>query len=134
MLDSVRLWNLVARVPGPVPGVVFHRAGLKALHAGRWETADRLLDRAAREYRRELRVEPIARARAHQMIARARRGGRPDANACLEVERRLYRLPRIERLEPPFELADASELLATWAGDIPAGPAISPEKSTDRAA
>ena len=114
MLDSLRLWNLIARVPGLAPGAALHRAGLQALHDGRWDAAEHLLDLAAQQYGRELRVEPIARARVHQWIARARRGGQVEVEACLEVERRLYRLPRIERPEPPFELTDACELLASW--------------------
>lgn len=114
MLDNLRLWILIARVPGLASGAALHRAGLRALHHGRWEAAERLLDLAALRYGRELRVEPIARARVHQLIARAHRGGQLEADACLEVERRLYRLPKIERPEPPFDLTDARDLLATW--------------------
>jgi len=117
MLDTLRLWILVARLPGLVPGAALHRAGLRALHAGELESADRLFDLAALQYGRELRVEPIARARVHQQIARARQSGHLSAEFCLEVERRLYRLPLIERLEPPFELTDARELLALWTAD-----------------
>ncbi len=124
MLDTVRLWNLAARLPGPFSGAKLHHAGLRALHARAWDAADDLLERAALAYRRELRVEPIARARVHQLIARMRGTDHRDAAACLEIERSLYRLARIERLEPPFELVDSSELLATWSAPLVADPAV----------
>ena len=112
MLDTVRLWLYSAPIPGLRSGARLHRAALASLHAGREEEADRLFERAVHRYREELRVEAIARARVHQMIARVRHG--VGAATPLEVERMLYRLDRIERLEPPFDLTDARDLMAHW--------------------
>ena len=83
---------------------------------GRYDAAQLLFERAARCYREETRVEPLARLRVHQLMAQVRSGAAPrDADSlALEVERRLCRLSRIESLTPPFALVDARELLAGW--------------------
>ena len=108
------LWKLAASLPDPLDGAMFHRLGLAALHAGCCREADALFERAARRYRADLAVEPLARLRAHQSIARARDGGDADPARALEIERQLYRLRTIESLEPPFALIDACHLLASW--------------------
>jgi hypothetical protein len=67
-------------------------------------------------YRHELAIEPLARLRVHQLMARV--GSRPGSEAAtsevLEIVRRLNRLDHLERLEPPFELCDARSVLAEW--------------------
>ena len=107
---------LAALLPRVQGGARLHHAALEALHRGDPREADRLLERAALAYRHELAVEPLARARVHQLIARvrARPGGTGEGELALEVERRLCGLDRIESLEPPFALVEARELLASW--------------------
>ncbi|HTM57619.1 MAG TPA: hypothetical protein VL123_04315 [Candidatus Udaeobacter sp.] len=128
------LWKLAALAPAPLDGAWFHRMGLAAMYAGCPAEADRLFERGARRYREEIRVEPLARLRAHQEIARLRSSSHADPGRVLEVERLLYRLRRIESLEPPHALIDAGRLLASWNDDA-AGPARPPlELRTARAA
>jgi len=107
---------LAALLPGIVSGARLHRAALEALHRGQAETAVILFERAAVRYRRELAVEPLARVRVQQLIARAR--ARPeegrDGRLALEIERRLCLLRQIEELEPPYRLIEAREMLASW--------------------
>ncbi|HEY2955715.1 MAG TPA: hypothetical protein VGK89_10755 [Candidatus Eisenbacteria bacterium] len=105
--------TLLPRILG---GARIHRAALEALHRGRAERAVALFERAAHCYRRELAVEPLARVRVQQLIARARvrPEGSQDSLLALEIEGRLCRLDRIEALEPPFPLVEARELLAGW--------------------
>ena len=93
-----------------------HQRGLVAFAAGSPAEAERWFDRAARRYRDELAVEPLARARVHQLMARARVVDSADAEsaALIEIVRRLNRLDRLERLEAPHELADARVVLADW--------------------
>jgi len=93
-----------------------HRAALAAIHARNWERAEELFEAAAERYRRELEVEALARLRVHQMMARVLAGCDPgsESQRCLEVERRLCRLDRIESLQPPFALIDARSVLASW--------------------
>jgi hypothetical protein len=107
---------LATRVPRAFRGAVLHRWGLMAAHRGAHAQADRLFERAAERYRAELAVEPLARLRVHQRIvaALALDGSERDGERCLEIERMLTRLDRIERLEPPFDLVEAHTLLATW--------------------
>jgi hypothetical protein len=117
VLESPFVWSLLMRFPLLFPGTALHRAGLEAIAAGAFTAADALFEGAAGRYRSSLDVEPLARLRVHQLIARARaRGVRGREGALgLEVEQRLARLERIEALEPPFDLVPASRLLATWA-------------------
>jgi hypothetical protein len=115
LIRSTTLWNLAAKLPLPLHGAGLHRLGLWALHAGSADAADRIFERAALRYREELTVEPLARVRVHQHIARLRAADARDPDAMLEVERRLYRLGTIESLEPPFPCVDAGRLLASWA-------------------
>lgn len=99
----------------PLPGTALHRAGLAALARGDAAGALRLLDRAARRYRRELAVEALAHLRVHELMARAVQaddGG--SAELQVEVARRLARLDEIEDIAPPFALVDAGVLLARW--------------------
>ena len=98
------------------PGQWYHRQGLAAFAAGEAADAERWFERAALRYREELAVEPLARVRVHQLMARAR-ASRSEANesaAMIEIVRRLNRLDRLERLEAPYELADARVVLADW--------------------
>lgn len=90
---------------------------------GRCDVADRLFEAAALRYRADLAVEPLARLRTHQLMARVRALPHPDREPelILEVERLLNRLQRIESLTPPFELVEARSLHATWLGGTAAG-------------
>jgi hypothetical protein len=89
------------------------------MHRGDHRLADLLFERAAARYREELAVEPLARLRAHQMISRVRSLENPEraSELCLDAERMVARLNRIESLEPPFERVDARTLLANWMHD-----------------
>lgn len=118
MFDSRLLWALAKRMPHALAGAALHRWALEAMHRGAYRAAEQLFEAAAARYRVELAVEPLARLRVHQMIGRARALENPERETelCLEVERLLTRLHRIESLEPPFELVDAGSLLATWLG------------------
>lgn len=116
MLDLRPLWTIAAAFPRAFRGASLHRAALGALHRGEWRLALRLFDAGGRAYRRELAVEPLARLRVHELIARVRSRPHPEReiDLCLEVERRLGLLGEIEALEPPFERVPARALLATW--------------------
>ncbi len=110
------LWIAAVAVPRLFPGRLLHEAALWAAWEGALPEADRLFEAAARCYQSELEVVPLARLRAHQAMARARTAspGGPDGERCLDVERRLSRLERIEAPWPPFPLVDATSLLASW--------------------
>jgi hypothetical protein len=116
MLDSRHLWLLATRIPRAFSGASLHRWALEALHASEYPTADRLFEAGAIRYRAELAVEPLARLRIHQLIARVRSMDHPEreSETVLEIERLLSHLSRIESLAPPFELVEAHSLLATW--------------------
>jgi hypothetical protein len=64
-------------------------------------------------------------------MARARTspGEGLDGDRCLDVERRLCRLERIEAPWPPFPLVEATSLLASWQEREPtiAGPRVGAE-------
>jgi hypothetical protein len=107
---------LLARyLPSLFCAEALHRAGLELMSHGRSAAADELFERAVAGYRRSLAVEPLARLRVHQLMARVRAGRVPDReNAILEIERRLAGLSRIESLRRPFALVPAASLLATW--------------------
>jgi hypothetical protein len=110
------LWLAAVAVPRLFPGRLLHEAALWAAWEGAFPEADRLFEAAARCYQAELDVVPLARLRAHQAMARARTSPRegPDSQRCLDVERRLCRLERIQAPWPPFPLVDATSLLASW--------------------
>ncbi len=122
MLDASLLWPLATRLPAAFSGARLHRAALLALSRGEFGTAERLFESAAERYRQDVMVEPLARLRVHQLMARVRAGVRADQEGALllEVERRLCRLEEIESLEFPFERVDARSLLARWIGALPA--------------
>jgi hypothetical protein len=98
------------------PARWLHRRGLDAYAAGEPAAAERWFEAAALRYREELEVEPLARVRVHQLMARARAAASAGAEsaAMMEIVRRLNRLDRLERLEAPHELADARVVLADW--------------------
>jgi hypothetical protein len=119
-LTATRAFRIAAtRAPRFVPGRMLHRAGLRAMSAGAWRTAERLFEAAGERYRIELRVVPLARVRVHQLMARARAAARHNRDPQLEVEaeRRLCRLDAIEAPWPPFTLVEAASLLAGWIDD-----------------
>lgn len=105
-----RLWPRVAS------GRACHLRALAAFAAGDVAGAERWFEGAATLYREELTVEPLARLRVHQLMARARAGrsGAGEATAMIEIVRRLNRLDQLERLQAPFELADARTVLTQW--------------------
>ena len=113
-LDSARLWAVACRNPWLLSGERLHLAGLHAMSAGAHKTAFRLFEGAALRYRDELRTEPLARVRVHQLMASACAAGGRMSPLSLEVDRALTRLDRIESPEPPFALVPAHVLLASW--------------------
>ena len=119
MLDlkplAIRTLSLLSR------GAVLHRSALKAMHERRWGDAELRFEAAARRYRRDLDVEPLARLRVHQMMAQVLSGAESGRRVerCLEVERRLSQLESIESLEPPFAPVEARTMLASWLADAP---------------
>lgn len=102
--------------PRLVSGARLHLHALDLAAAGRADHAERWFEAAARVYREDLAIEPLARLRVHQLMTRVR--ARPAATAgtseMIEIVRRLNRLDHLERLEPPFELTDARRVLAEW--------------------
>jgi len=123
LASSPRFWPVATLAPRLLSGHLIHQAALWAARAGDFPRAERLFESAARRYRAELDLVPLARLRVHQLMARVHATSRdgPDSERCLEVERRLHCLQRIESLAPPFPLVEASSLLATWLGALPAG-------------
>ena len=108
-------------VSAVVSGHALHQWGLRAMHEHHWRHAGLLFEAAALRYRRELDVDAIARLRVHELMAQVLSGNQPAraAELCVEVERRLSQLDRIESLEPPFALVEADSLLAGWLADSP---------------
>jgi hypothetical protein len=125
MLDSSWMLWLGRCLPGLVGGPALHRAALALAARGRHAEAQRCFARAAEAYRRDLRVEALARLRAHELMNGLCSGALPDRDGAreLELERRLARLERIESPAPPFEVVDARDLLARWVAR--GGPAAS---------
>ena len=116
MLDNFAN-RVLALAPGLLPGEMLHRRALAATAAARYVDAERLFEAAAAAYRCELRMEPLARLRVHQLMARARSGDRTqEAERLLEIVRGLNKLDQLESFAPPFELHDAREVLADWLG------------------
>jgi hypothetical protein len=109
-------WSIAIHAHCLFGGATLHRAALFATHRGDHALAERLFERGGERYRDEIQVQPLARLRVHQEIARlcAVQASPRDPERCLEVERALSRLERIESLEPPVELMDAQALLASW--------------------
>jgi hypothetical protein len=113
----LRVLRVVSRIlPRLASGRALHRRALAAHAAGAAAEAERWFESAAACYREELAVEPLARLRVHQLMARAdaRHSAVVDATAMIEIVRRLNRLDRLERLSAPFELVDARTVLAQW--------------------
>jgi hypothetical protein len=106
--------KLLARL-GLAHGADLHRAGLAAMHRGDYAASSTLLETARMRYREELEVEALARLRAHRLMLVVLSGASDsEPERCLEVERSLGQLERIESLEPPFELVDARSMIANW--------------------
>ena len=114
LLDSPRLWAVACRNPWLLAGAHLQLAGLHALSAGAHETAFWLFEAAALRYRAELRTEPLARVRVHQLMASACAAGGRMSPLSLEVDRALARLDRIESPQAPFALVPAHVVLASW--------------------
>ncbi len=132
MSASTLLLPLARHLPSLFGGARFHRAALAAAAGGDAESANGLFELAVACYRREWRVEPLARLRVHQAIVRLKAGliADPTGEEALEVERRLTRLTRIESLEPPFELIDARQMLASWTATTQSGDAEPVERES----
>ncbi len=123
MLDDLLNRVLVRIAPGFVPGPALHRRALAAHAAGRPREAEALFDAAARSYRHELQVEPLARLRVHQRLVRARACGDPEREAelMLDIVRSLNKLDQLESLRAPFALRDARTVLSEWLSEgVPA--------------
>jgi hypothetical protein len=107
--------------PGILPGSTLHRHALAVFASGHPALAEPIFEAAAAAYRRELRVEPLARLRVHQGLARARActGQGEEAERMLEIVRALNRLDRLESLREPFALLDARAVLSEWLSDGP---------------
>lgn len=121
MLDTF-VFSLTSRLaPRWIPGASLHHHALSLAAAGDLVRADALLESAARAYREELAVEPLARLRVHQAMIRVRaEGGDPgDSPLLFDVVQGVQRLERLERLESPHALDDARTVLADWLGDSP---------------
>jgi len=95
-------------------GETLHLAGLHAFSVREYETAVLLFEGAAMRYRKAVKTEALARARVHQLMARACVAGGWISPLSLEVDRALTRLEQIESPEPPFALVPAHVLLASW--------------------
>lgn len=126
LLGSASFRDAAVRAPWLFAGADLHRAGLMAHAGGDYEWAVRLFELAALRYRDELRTEPLARVRVHQLMARACAAGGGISPLSLEVDRALARLESIESPSPPFALVPAHELLASWLD--PGAPADTPER------
>ena len=130
MLPRIAL-ELASRIlPRHASGAAFHRRALGAAARGNLAAAERWFALAAERYRHDLAVEPLARMRVHQMMARARSAGGAHSEMMVEIVRLLNRLDRLESLEPPHELADARTVLAAWieaSGERARGPDSRPE-------
>ena len=110
----LRVLRVVSRLlPALASGRALHRRALAAHAAGDAAGAERWFETAAALYREDLAVEPLARLRVHQLMARAHARGAEGAT-MIEIVRRLNRLDRLETLTAPFELADARTVLAHW--------------------
>jgi signal transduction histidine kinase len=122
MLRNALDWVVIRFAPRLLSGSRLHLHALAAYAEGRPADAEPLFVAAATAYRRELRVEPLARLRVHQSLVRARASGSPgeEAERMLEIVRSLNRLDRLESLHEPFALSDAREVLSEWLADSPA--------------
>jgi len=116
MLPLPVLRVLARQLPKLASGRALHRRALAVYAAGDATGAERWFEAAAALYRTELAVEPLARLRVHQLMARAHApaGEAVESAAMLDIVRRLNRLDRLEALKAPFELVDARTVLAQW--------------------
>jgi hypothetical protein len=114
LLGSAPFRTVALRSPWLFAGADLHRAGLEAHACGDFEWAVQLFELAALRYRDELRTEPLARVRVHQLMSRACAAGGRVSPLSLEVDRALARLDTIESPVAPFALVPAHALLACW--------------------
>jgi hypothetical protein len=116
MLPLPALRVVLRFLPRLASGRTLHRRALAAHAAGRLAEAECWFESAAERYREELAVEPLARLRVHQLMARAGAGDGSgvEGAAMIEIVRRLNRLDRLENLCAPYELVDARTVLAQW--------------------
>ena len=122
----LRVLRVVSRLlPALASGRALHRRALAAHAAGADVDAERWFETAAALYREDLAVEPLARLRVHQLMARAHARGPAavEGAAMIEIVRRLNRLDKLETLSAPFELADARTVLAQWIEHAEVAPA-----------
>jgi len=99
-----------------VPAKRLHHGGLLWMGRDCHTVAAILLEAAAHRCRRELDVRRLAALRIQQLMLSVRSAREPEREVerCLEVERALCRIDRLESLEPPFERVEARLLLARW--------------------
>ena len=86
MLDFVPSVRIASCMPSLFSGPALHRAALGATHRGAHALAERLFERAAERYREDLAIEPLARLRVHQLIARVRSGHHPEQDREWSLE------------------------------------------------
>ena len=122
LLESPRIRALASGSPWLFAGEFLHQAGLRAFSAGEYRTAVTLFEGAAARYREELKTEPLARVRVHQLMAAVCASGDRLNPLSLEVDRALTRLERIESPAPPYDLVPAHVLLASWLAGVQAEP------------
>jgi hypothetical protein len=92
-------WSIAIHAHCLFGGATLHRAALFATHRGDHALAERLFERGGERYRDEIQVQPLARLRVHQEIARLcavqatprdpelRADGRPGVAGVLAQER-----------------------------------------------
>ena len=136
MLDILVHRVFLRLAPGLLPGGTLHRRALAASVANAHVDAEQLFEAAAAAYRRELRVEPLARLRVHQAMTRARASRDPAAEAAMmrEIVRGLNRLDRLESFAAPHALTDAREVLAQWLAATPSAAHVVPADTLAAAA
>mgnify|MGYP003694090649 CR=1 FL=1 len=116
MLDRLLLYSFAAPLRRTVAAARLHRAALLAIGRGRYAAARELFDAAVPGYRRELRVESLARLRIHEMMGRVLERTEPerDGERCNEIVRRLAALDQIESPAPPHAKLPVDRVLAEW--------------------
>lgn len=123
MLGSPRFWSIAANFPFLFRGPALYRAALAAAAEREFAEAELLFERAAADFRRDLRVPELARLRVRQLMTRFESVRAHDPEAALdlaaEIERRLRSLDWIEDVSPPFDEVSAADLLVRWQPRVP---------------